>query len=249
MDNSTKINTAQNVNIDYDLAEISQRIWAFLLDRVFIFAYIFIMLAILSIIIENNPQIFNTDTNFWFIFVYISLMILPYIFYHLAFPYLMQGQTPGKKILGIRIVRGNGSEAGFGVFFIRWLLNLIDFDLFGTLVGLIVMVCTKKHQRIADLVANTVVINIKNIKQSQRPDFEKFEEEYHPVFMHVLQLSDNDVRIIRETFERAKHNGNTEILQKLRAKIEAVTAEAAPEMPDENYIDAILKDYKYFAEK
>ncbi|MDR1544003.1 MAG: RDD family protein [Prevotellaceae bacterium] len=247
MNNYTIINTAQNVNINYNLAETSQRIWAFILDKIILSAYITILLVIMVLISANNQQFFNTETNFGIFFTYLLLLILPYIFYNLLFPYFMQGQTLGKRIVGIRIVKEDGGEAGFGTFFVRWLLNLVDFYLVSTLVGLIVMVCTQKRQRIADLVASTVVINVKKIKVSQRPDFERLAEEYHPTFMQVLLLSDNDVRIIRQSFDRARRNGNAEILQKLREKIETITTETAPEMSAEQFIDTVLRDYKYFA--
>ena len=252
MDNSSKISTVQNVNIYFNIANVGKRILGMLLDRLFIFAYIFVMLLILFFLILNSPEdLFNNDISFPIV-MYLILVILPYFFYFLLFPIFMQGQTPGKRIVGTRIVKEDGSEAGFGTFFVRWLLNIIDIELLMAVtlvpVGLIVMLVTKKRQRIADLVAKTVVINTKVTNVSQRPDFAQLAEEYNPVFLQVLLLSDSDVRIIRESLARAKRNQNVEILQKLRQKIEDTINETKPEMTDEQYIDAVLKDYRFFAE-
>jgi len=249
MENSPKINTAQNVNIYINLADTSKRILGILLDRLFIVVYIIFICIITFGIMGNSPEMLNPSENTVFFFSFFVIVLLPYMFYFLIFPVLMQGQTPGKRIIGTRIVREDGGEAGFGNFFVRWLLDIVDIYIFGAMVGLIVMLVTKKRQRVADLVAKTVVINTKIVNKGQRPDFEKLAEEYNPVFLQVLQLSDKDVRIIREAFERAKRNQNAEILKKLRTKIEEVIIETKPEMTDEQYVDTVLKDYRYFAEK
>jgi uncharacterized RDD family membrane protein YckC len=249
MENAPTINTAQNVNIYFNIADTGKRIFGVLLDGLFLFVYIIIVALILIGISANSPEmLLNFDTNPIFAVIFITAIAIPCMFYNLLFPVFMQGQTPGKRIIGTRIVKEDGSEATFGTYLVRWLLDLVD-NMFYSMVGLIVMLCTKKRQRVADLVAKTVVINTKISNDGQRPDFEQIAREYHPVFSQVLLLADNDVRIIRESFARAKRNQNAELMTKLREKIESVIAETKPEMTDEQYIITVLNDYKFFAEK
>jgi uncharacterized RDD family membrane protein YckC len=78
------------------------------------------------------------------------------------FPYMeaTQGATFGKKALGLRVVREDGSPIGWGEAIIRFLLRIVD-GFFFYLVGLICILVTDKQQRVGDLVAKTIVIKTK----------------------------------------------------------------------------------------
>ncbi len=64
------------------------------------------------------------------------------------------GQTVGKRVMGIRVVRADGSDAGFGPASLRNLLRLVDF--FG--IGALMIAGTERKQRLGDKVAGTVVV-------------------------------------------------------------------------------------------
>lgn len=245
------INTSQNVIIDYNLATIGNRIVARLLDGVFIVAYLFIICLIILGIFFNGDFTLSSDysneSEFWVIFLFI-ITVLPVFFYSLWAPYFMQGQTLGKKIMKIKIVRADGTEATFGTYFVRWLLNIVD-SLFYNIVGLVTMTATEKRQRVADLVAGTVVITIKQKVSVDQTVLYDIEEDYFPKFSQVLQLSDKDIGIIKTSLSRALKNGDYELIKKLRNKIESVIFEYKPEMSDEEYVDTVLKDYQYFSQQ
>src|SRR4051794_1220525 len=69
------------------------------------------------------------------------------------------GQTVGKKLLKLRVVRADGGDAGMGEIAVRTVLRVIDgIGLY--IVGLIVMIVTgERRQRIGDLAANTIVVD------------------------------------------------------------------------------------------
>lgn len=69
----------------------------------------------------------------------------------------MMGQTLGKKLLGIVVVKEDGSECDFVASLIRNLLRIVD-GFFLYLVGLIVILLTDRNQRIGDLAGSTVVV-------------------------------------------------------------------------------------------
>ncbi|MDR1652440.1 MAG: RDD family protein [Prevotellaceae bacterium] len=246
-----QINTVQNVNINYTLAEAGSRIGARLLDGLFVMIYVIIVTVIaVVIIILSEMDLPSLDVSYGKIifFLLVFVMYLPAMFYEVFLPYYWQGQTFGKRIVGIRIVREDGSEATLGTYFVRWLLDVVDSFCY-YLVGLIVMLSTAKRQRVADLVAKTVVISTTTLAFNQRPDFDRIMQEYKPTFTQVLQLSDKDVRIIRQAYTRARATNNTEIINRLRQKIEQVTSEIRPAMSDNTYIETVLRDYQYFAEQ
>jgi uncharacterized RDD family membrane protein YckC len=69
------------------------------------------------------------------------------------------GQTIGKRVMRLRVVRADGGHAGMGEIFVRTILRVIDGIAF-YLVGLIVMLVTgKRRQRLGDLAAGTVVVD------------------------------------------------------------------------------------------
>jgi uncharacterized RDD family membrane protein YckC len=251
MQSSPFINTAQNVNINYNIADIGNRIVAYLLDELFKAAYfIIIYLILIAAIFSNFDNIDNTsNVQTILLIVVLVLLIAPIVFYNLYFPCFMQGQTPGKRIMGIKIVREDGSEASFGTYFVRWLLALIDFLIFSPLVGLVIMAVTQKRQRLADLIASTIVITTNQKITINQAILTQSTADYQPTFGQVLQLSDNVVRVISQTFELAKKNLNFETIAKLRHKIEKIIQEYHPELNDVQYVTTIIKDYHFFAEK
>ena len=66
------------------------------------------------------------------------------------------GQTLGKKVMKLRVVRADGRPAGMGEIAVRTVLRVVD----NYLVGLIVMLATgERRQRIGDLAAGTIVVD------------------------------------------------------------------------------------------
>lgn len=78
--------------------------------------------------------------------------------YHAALEGLRDGQTPGKRLLGIRVVRDGGYPLGMAGALIRNVLRPLDFlpVFFG--VGLVVALATARTQRLGDLAASTLVV-------------------------------------------------------------------------------------------
>ena len=69
-----------------------------------------------------------------------------------------RGQTVGKMLLGIRVVREDGGGVpGFKAALIRSLLRVVD-GLFGYLVGFVAVVASEKNQRLGDMAARTLVV-------------------------------------------------------------------------------------------
>ncbi|MDR1877659.1 MAG: RDD family protein [Flavobacteriaceae bacterium] len=245
--NGVYINTSQNVVIDYNLADIGNRVLARLLDRVFTVAYM-IILYLLFLAVSANDEVSSYSENIVVEWIVFSVIMLPIIFYSLWAPYFMQGQTFGKKILKIKIVKADGSEASFGTYFIRWLLNVVDSIFYGV-VGLVVMSSTKRRQRVADLVAGTVVISTKQTIRVDQTILSEIGENYQPTFTQVLQLSDRDLQIVKTSLERAKATLDFDLARKLRNKVESVICEYKPELSDIDYVETIIRDYQYFSQQ
>lgn len=80
--------------------------------------------------------------------------------YPVLFEALRQGQTPGKRALGIAVVHTDGTPAGFNACVLRNLLRVADFFPFAYLTGLIASLASPRFQRLGDLAADTLVVHV-----------------------------------------------------------------------------------------
>lgn len=70
----------------------------------------------------------------------------------------MGGQTPGKRIFGLRVIQDNGQSATFLAVIIRNFFRLLDVLPSFYFLGVVVMLFSKKDKRIGDMVAGTIVV-------------------------------------------------------------------------------------------
>jgi len=77
------------------------------------------------------------------------------------------GRTPGKQLVGLRVVRTDGTPAGPGPILVRTLLRIVDFPVL-YLVGFVVMLVTGRQQRLGDLAAQTHVVAESEMPRARR---------------------------------------------------------------------------------
>jgi len=89
----------------------------------------------------------------------IALFLLEW-FYPVAFEVLAGGQTPGKRLVGLRVLRADGAPVGWSRSTVRSLVSFVDFLPFGFAFGLAAMLLGRRCQRLGDLAAGTVVVHL-----------------------------------------------------------------------------------------
>lgn len=239
------INTTQNVNINFIAASVGDRILAQLLDLLVKIAYgIFIFFIVQVFGLEKLFQ--NLDQ--WSLIAIISVIGLPVIFYSLVQESLWEGQTIGKKIMKLKVIKLDGYQAGFGDYLIRWLFRLIEISIGYGVIGLIAIVSSKKNQRLGDMAAGTAIITLKNNININHTIIQDINADYVPTYPLVIKLSDNDVRIVKETFESALTQRDYVTIVKLREKIVSVTGIKNQSGTDSDFIRTLLKDYNYYTQ-
>lgn len=234
------INTAQNVNLDYKLIGLGERMVAFLIDGVILLTYITIMENLVEF-----SQIFDSDG--WTKRGFTGLFLLPAFFYSVLCHILFGGQTVGKMILKIKVVSVDGSPTQWYNFFVRWMLRLVDLWIFSPSIGILSILLSDKKQRIGDAAAGTVVISVKKKHKITSTILEEISNDYVPVFSNVTQLTDKDVRIIKEAFTISRKNNDFKTLTLLKNKI-CETLQIETKLYDIKFIDTILKDYNYYTQ-
>lgn len=239
-----QIATTQNVNINFISAEIGERILAIFFDILIKSAYIGLTSWFLFGLTELGEVIFSNDM--WSNMAVFIILGLPVIFYSLILETFIGGQTIGKKLVKIQVVKIDGYQAGFPDFLIRWVMRLVDVNLFFGVIGLVSMGSTKNQQRLGGLASGTAVISMKNKINISHTILQEVKEDYVPTYYSVIKLSDNDVRIIKENYERAKAISDHKTLLKLKNKI----TDVINEQPKEDgrigkFIETIIKDYNH----
>lgn len=212
---------------------------AYLVDLVIQIAYFIIVAFILLDNIFNNPD-YSTS-------IALLLIALPIMFYSLVCESTMEGQTFGKKLLKIKVVKIDGYQAGFFDYFVRWIFAIVDIQM-GFIPGVIAMVSTKHTQRLGDLAAGTAVISEKSKYNISHTILMEITEDYKPYFCRnqMILFSDNDIRIIKENFELTNKSKNAVLLKKIAEKIYDVTKLTDKFESDKKLIETFLKDYNYY---
>jgi len=237
---TVSIHTTQNVVIDYTPAGLGNRILAGLLDLVFKWAYIITMLIVLF-----ATKAFDTRSETGIVIV-IMLIALPYLFYDLLFEIFMQGQTLGKKIIKIKVVKLDGTQPSIASYLLRWLIRIFEIDAIYGMIAIVAIASSKKRQRIGDMAAGTTVILVKpaitlkdTILQTQQ------KTGYKIVFNQVANLVEKDIEIMKEVYEFYMQTGNTEALSKLTEKVKLKTG-IQTTMKDGELISTLMKDYNHY---
>jgi len=242
-----QINTTQNVNINFTAASVGERILAWGIDWLFKIAYIIVTYQIMFKVFKIDELVEDMDT--WSQAAIFLVFYLPVIFYSLLFETLLDGQTPGKRILKIKVVKIDGYQASLADFVIRWIFRIIDLNMMSGVVALIAIITSPKNQRLGDMTAGTSVITLKNNVNISHTILEDLKQDYIPTYPMVIKLSDNDARIIKDTFKTAAKSKDYKTLIKLRTKIvEVLELKEVKHNKDHEFIDVVLKDYNYYTQ-
>lgn len=239
------INSSQNVNINFNIAGIGERWVAWMIDIIIKGAFSAVVFYIA--IRFFNLQAFLSTLDNWSVMAVITMITFPAHIYTLVCESLMEGQTFGKKVMKIKVVKIDGFQAGFGDYLIRWFFRIIDIGI----VGLIAMIVSKNNQRLGDMASGTAVISLKNKVNISHTILENLTDDYVPTFSYVIKLSDNDVRIIKENYQNALQTDDRVVITKLSNKIQEILKmeRDASKMTERQFISIIIKDYNFYTGK
>lgn len=233
---SVRIQTTQNVGITYELAGLGQRIVAQLVDGVVMFAYIIIMSVLINL----------AKINVTWIQV---CLYLPVLFYHLLFEVFMNGQSIGKKQMNIKVVRLDGGPPTLGGYLLRWILRLLEVNVFSGAPAIISIALTKHGQRLGDLAAGTTVIKTNQYVPSRSQEIMRsIEEDYEPVFPEVTRLSPADIRLIEDSLKAYKNHSNSKPVLTITSKVKEHLSLESDMLPIK-LLQTLLKDYNHLTSR
>ncbi len=239
---SIHVTTTQNIELEYELATLGDRILGRILDGLILAGYVILILLIIGF---GNMDGFIND-NAWLII----LFFLPYIFYDLASELLLNGQSAGKKVMGIKVISLDGNQPTTSQYLVRWLFRLVDFPITGSLAATICVAASAKHQRLGDMVAGTTLVKTKPRTTIQQTLYQPVEEtNYVVTYPEVINLADKDMQLVREVIQTVRQTGNMMLAWQAMEKIEAVLGVKNRNQEPMEFLMTMLADYNHLASK
>ena len=157
----------------------------------------------------------------------------------------MNGQSLGKKILKIKVIKLDGTQPGIGSYLIRSLFRIIDIQLFNGLVALISVAASNHGQRLGDMAAGTTVIKLGSKLTIRDTILYRQVDNYKIVFDQVALLSDRDIAIIKEILEHSLLNNKPDNLNILAQKVKTKMGVTNP-MANDQFLKTVLLDYSHY---
>jgi uncharacterized membrane protein SpoIIM required for sporulation len=153
------VETPELVVLTYSIAGIGSRAMAAITDLLIVAATIVVLGVIFFAVVATGGIAAFDLGGSWGVAVLILVQFALLWGYYVLFEGLMDGQTPGKRLHRIRVVREGGYSVTFGASAVRNLIRVIDMQpLFLYLVGMISVLVTKRGRRLGDIVAGTIVV-------------------------------------------------------------------------------------------
>ncbi|MBC8042873.1 MAG: RDD family protein [Rhizobacter sp.] len=236
---SIGIQTAQNIEIDYEIASVWDRVVATLFDYFILAGYI----IGISLLFFNDAVRDFTQSDIGGVVVF--ALYMPVFFYDLLCEIFLDGQSFGKKIRQIKVVKLDGSQPSFIAYLLRWMLKIVDSGLFSPAVAILVVVINGKGQRLGDIAAGTAVIKLRSRISLDDTILARLNDSYTPVFSAAGELSDGDLSVIKEVLTTARADGFDQgelLLLKAKTAI-SHKMNISSEMPPKMFLETVMKDY------
>lgn len=160
MERSVDVRTGEAVAIRYELAGLGSRFLALTVDMIAQFVIALALLLLYGFVIE--PALgripFGKNVHAFVIAGGIAAFFLIFVGWFIAFEAWWSGRTPGKRALGLRVVRDGGFPLDLGASVIRNLVRVAEFALGFYAVSAVSALVSKENKRLGDLAAGTIVV-------------------------------------------------------------------------------------------
>ena len=170
------IETPERVPLHFALASIGNRFLACAFDHAL---QLLAMASVVIALLWTSDRLVVwygrlTEAPKWVVAVIILAVFVIWSSYFVIFEWAWNGQTPGKRWLRLRVIREDGRPVTFWEAAVRNVLRIFDmmpwFIIPMYSVGLVAVFCSRRDQRVGDMVAGTVVVRE---REAQAPSFDE----------------------------------------------------------------------------
>ncbi len=231
-----EITTSQNVTIQYGLATVWERAIALVLDLVIITVGCLLLWGLQALLFPSS-----FDLALYFVIFPVILL------YTLAFEQLNNGQSIGKKIMSLRVIRMDGEKINFLDYLMRWVFRALDiYSSFGS-VAVLSIVASTHNQRLGDLLANTVVVNVAKTDRLRLEGLLKLHkiDDHKITYPQVIKMPEEAMLIVKETLGKQHQVNNTAHREALELLVKKISKELNIKTPPDKevFLRTLLKDY------
>jgi uncharacterized RDD family membrane protein YckC len=236
-----KITTSQNIEIDYAVASLGERIAARGIDYMIFFTLYGVFAAIFAGIYGEDP---SGDEIGIQALILIGIWAAFCAFYDFLTEAFLNGQSLGKRFVKIRVISLSGTRPTIGQYLLRWVFRVIDFGLtFGT-AAVACVTFSEKRQRIGDMLAGTTVIKTAPLNRFSDLIFRDDISGHEPTYREVVQLTDTDVTLIHDIIRNFKMTRNSNLVYRLALRIKSYLGVSYPkEINEYQFLEIVLRDY------
>ena len=251
IDDSYDLRTPEQIDLQYDLAGLGSRFMALAIDMLIQGAVVAAFVAVFglgaAIFAVSFRDLFGRD-GFLVLSVGVAVAILlTFLFtwgYFLVFEVIWNGQTPGKRVAGIRVLTTRGEPVTLVHALVRNLLRLVDILPTSYMVGTICILVTRRGQRLGDLAAGTVVV------RERHAELPRTLPPLDPALALPPHLagafSSDDVRLARDFLLRAPYLTRArrselggQIAATLRARLQTSGQPVPPDLSDDRLVSGV----------
>ena len=232
------VQTSQNIEIEYDLAGVGDRMVAYLIDFLIYVAYY----IIIFLVMQNA----NRSGGYY----YQLAAFIPILFYQLLCEVFMNGQSIGKRVKNIRVISLDGNQPHIGQYLIRWIFRILDSMMSTGLVAILTIALSAKGQRVGDMLAGTTVVRTNRKTHIDDTLFMETDEDYIVKYPESVNLSDQDITLLKEVLNRqAKLNfESSNLTLKAALKVKNMLAIHSNDDPHA-FLEDIIRDYNFLTSK
>ena len=229
MDRTLDIRTPESIEFSYDLAGVGSRFLAVMLDLGIQVGFVLLMIWGFALIAGKAPRVTHVATDRLAasvgIAIVIAIVFLVFFGYFIIFEAMWNGRTPGKKALGIRVVRDGGYPLDWGASLVRNLVRIVEATVGFYAISALVAVFSPQNKRVGDLAAGTIVIRDSRIEAPGA----LLAEMREPVYASTAYVTGDERAIIRRFLDR-----RGELTYERRRQLAAQFAERVrPRVPPE----------------
>lgn len=244
VDRNVDVRTPESIAFNYELAGLGSRFLALVIDQLIQIALLvglfFALLGVASRLPAGRAVAgAASDKVAGAIAVALVVIVVFTIFfgYFIIFETLWNGQTPGKKLLGIRVVRDGGFPVDFGAALIRNLIRIGELALGYYLLAAISAVLSPENKRLGDLAAGTIVVRDARLALSLRPDALP-----DPAYAPTFYLSGEERALVKRFLDRRDNLEplkRREIASKLAGRVRERVPAELQRLDDEGLLERL----------
>lgn len=253
-----QISTPFNIDIEFETAAFHKRLLAYTIDFIILLLYMLSMLYVLY----GGFRV--GEGSYGFVLI---ILVIPMLSYTMLCELWMNGQTIGKMLFKIKVVSLDGGEPTLGQYALRWFMRFYEwafiiFFLFwgngiwgilllilGGITSIIIISVSPKSQRLGDIVAETVVVEIASKFTVDDTIFMQVAKtDYKVKFPEVMRLSDRDINTIKNVINQAKKTNTYDMCNRIAQKVQDVL-KVPTDMYAMDFLLKLMEDYNYLATK